>query len=51
MAHVAFADGHVDQIVMPSKKPFSASELRKLTKFLCTGCEYSMHNGRIEEMK
>ena len=51
VAHIAFADGHVDQIVMPSKKPFSSSELRKLTKFLCEGREYSMHNGRIEEMK
>ena len=50
VAHIAFADGHVDQIVMPKRKPFSSSELRKLTKFLCTGEEYSMDNGRVEEM-
>ena len=50
VAHIAFADGHVDQIVMPKRKPLALNELRKLTEFLCTGEEYSMSDGRVEKI-
>lgn len=51
IAHIAFADGHVDQIVMQARKPMNAGQLRELTKFLCEGREYSISNNRVEEAR
>ena len=50
VAHVAFADGHTDKIVMP-KKGLSTGELKELTKWLCTGVDVAFDGKRYREMK
>lgn len=49
VAHIVFADGHVDKIVYP-KKGLSANELKKLTEFLCTGTDYEIRDGSVKEI-
>lgn len=49
VAHVAFADGHVDVIYYP-KKGLSKSELEELTELLCKGVDYEIRNGSVERL-
>ncbi len=39
VAHVAFADGHVDGVAAPEKKDLSTSKLQDLTCLLCNGVD------------
>lgn len=47
-AHVVFADGHVEQINWP-REGYSDSQLRDLTKWLCTGKDVMFNNGDIQK--
>lgn len=47
-AHVAFADAHVEKINVTG---LSDESLRELTACLCTGKDYSIANGNVEELK
>ena len=49
-AHVVFADGHVERLVWP-RGGMSKSELRELTKWLCTGKSISYNGREYEELK
>ncbi|MGN0853677.1 MAG: type II secretion system protein [Kiritimatiellia bacterium] len=44
-AHVAFADGHTEKLMMP-KSGASEGDLKELTKWLCDGAEISF-DGRV----
>ena len=48
VAHVAFADGHVTQIILP--KNASESSMRELTRWLCTGSEIEYDGSRYTEV-
>jgi prepilin-type N-terminal cleavage/methylation domain-containing protein/prepilin-type processing-associated H-X9-DG protein len=50
VAHVAFADGHVDRIVYP-KQGLGGGELRNLTEWLCEGKDYTFDGQRYRELK
>ena len=47
-AHVAFADGHCEKIVMP--RGVGEDDLIKLTTWLCTGQEYTFNGSRYEKV-
>lgn len=49
-AHVAFADGHAEKIMMP-KGGMTIDDARNLTRFLCDGKDYTLENGRFKELK
>ena len=49
-AHVAFADGHTEKIMMP-KGGMTIDDARNLTRFLCDGKDYTLENGRFKELK
>lgn len=59
VAHVAFVDGHVDKIVLPTKPgkknqpEMSKAQLQELTQWLCTGksVRYNGSSRRYEELK
>lgn len=48
-AHVSFADGHTEQILMP--KGFSDSNLEKLTRLLCEGKDISLQGDHYDEFQ
>lgn len=50
VAHVVFADGHVDRIVYP-RKGLGAGELRQLTQWLCEGTDFSFDGQHYRELK
>lgn len=50
VAHVVFADGHVEKLRHP-KSSMNESALRDLTEFLCKAKDYSFNGQRYEEMK
>lgn len=50
VAHIVFADGHVDKLRLP-KGGMSDSELRELTKWLCNGVDFSFNGQRYEEIR
>ena len=45
VGHAVFADGHCDQIVAPN----GGTDLKKFTKWLCTGTQYAYKNGEYKE--
>ncbi len=49
-AHVVFADGHTEKISVGKTDgtQMDASNLKKLTTYLCTGTDYSLHGTTIE---
>lgn len=49
VAHVAFADGHVDVIYYP-KKGMSKNQLEELTQFLCRGIDYEIRDGSVNRL-
>ncbi len=49
VAHVAFLDGHVEQIHMP-RGGVSNNSLKELTKLLCTGKSWMLDNGEFKEL-
>lgn len=49
VAHIVFADGHVDKIICP-REGFSKNALEDLTKFLCTGTPYEVRDGSVREI-
>lgn len=49
VAHVAFADGHVDVIYYP-KKGMSKNDLEELTELLCKGVDYEIRNGSVRRL-
>ena len=49
VAHIVFADGHIDKIVCP-REGFSKNALEDLTKFLCTGTPYEVIGGSVKEI-
>ena len=48
-AHVAFADGHCAKLVLPRKS--SQANLIELTKWLCTGQEYTFNGASYEKVE
>ena len=50
VAHVIFADGHVEKLRRP-KKGMSNEDMRELTKWLCEGKDVSFNGQRYEELK
>lgn len=44
--HVAFADGHVEEIVAPKN-----GSIEELTDYLCRGCDITFRDGRYTEIK
>lgn len=50
VAHVVFADGHVEKLTLP-KKGLSNSEARDLTTWLCQGKDVSFDGTTYREMK
>ena len=48
IAHVVFADAHVEKIDVTG---MSDENLRKLTTYLCTGTDYSIADGNVNELK
>ena len=51
-AHVAFADGHCDRIAL--LRSATAEDLKKLTRWLCTGQEHAISGGnyvKAEDIK
>jgi len=46
VAHVAFADGHVEGIVAPEKKDLTISKLKDLTCLLCNGVDVPADPGK-----
>ena len=48
MAHVAFADAHVEKINVSN---MGDEDLRRLTTYLCTGKSYSVSGGSVQELK
>ena len=50
VAHVIFADGHVEKLRQP-KKGMSEHEMWELTKWLCEGKDVSFNGQRYEELK
>ena len=50
VAHIVFADGHVDKLRLP-RGGISDSELRELTKWLCQGTDFSFNGQHYEEIK
>ena len=49
VAHVSFADGHVEKLVAPST--FDSSKAEELTKWLCTGILTTFDGNRYSEAK
>lgn len=49
VAHIVFADGHTEKLTYP-KKGLSASELKNLTEWLCTGKDVSFNGVKYEEL-
>lgn len=49
VAHIVFADGHVDKIICP-REGFSKNALEDLTTFLCTGKPYEIREGSVREI-
>lgn len=49
-AHVAFADGHTEQILMP-RRGLSDSDLQELTKLLCEGKDVVLEGDRYRELQ
>lgn len=47
-AHVAFADGHCEKLMMPREG--SEDDLVKLTTWLCTGQEYTFNGAKYEKV-
>ena len=50
VAHVVFADGHVDRIIYP-RKGIGSGELRNLTQWLCEGRDYHFDGQHYRELK
>ena len=50
VAHVAFADGHTEQLLLP-KGGMDESALKELTKLLCEGKDVAFNGSQYEEMK
>ncbi len=50
VAHVVFADGHVEKLAWPSSG-MSDSELRELTEWLCEGKDISFNGKKYEKLK
>ncbi len=50
VAHIVFADAHVDTITLP-RRGFSDNELKELTELLCIGSDYTIKNGNVEEIQ
>lgn len=50
IAHVIFADGHVEKLRQP-KKGMSEHEMWELTKWLCEGKDVSFNGKKYEELK
>lgn len=52
MAHVVFADGHVEKMKVSDSrgKPLPDDSLRELTKWLCTGVDISFNGSRYEKL-
>lgn len=48
MAHVVFADAHVEKINVSN---LGDDDLRRLTTYLCTGKSYSISGGSVQELK
>lgn len=48
MAHVAFADGHVEKLRVDN---LTGENLKELTTWLCQGKAIGLNNGRYEEIK
>lgn len=46
VAHVAYADGHVGKLVLLG----GVSEAKELTKWLCTGVEFTITSGQYEKV-
>jgi prepilin-type processing-associated H-X9-DG protein len=51
VAHVAFADGHVEGIVAPEKKDLTISKLKDLTCLLCNGVDVPADPGKWSAAK
>lgn len=49
VAHVVFADGHVDAIRYP-RGGMSDNDLKELTKLLCTGKDYEIRDGKVRDI-
>lgn len=49
VAHVVFADGHTDKILLP-KGGLSTGDLKNLTRWLCTGKDFSFDGKRYKEL-
>lgn len=49
VAHVVFADCHVDTIRYP-REGMSQNELKELTKLLCTGKDYEIRDGKVSDI-
>lgn len=49
VAHVAFADGHTEQLLLP-RRGLDDSALQELTKLLCEGKDVVFDGSRYEEM-
>ena len=47
-AHVAFADGHCEKLVMPNGA--AEDNLKDLTTWLCTGVEYTFNGSQYEKV-
>ena len=47
-AHVAFADGHCEKLLLPNRA--SADNLKDLTTWLCTGVEYTFNGSQYEKV-
>lgn len=52
MAHVVFADGHVEKLKVSDSrgKPLKDDDLRQLTEWLCTGVDISFNGSRYEKL-
>lgn len=50
VAHVAYADGHTEALVMP-EKDMNDSQMKNLTEFLCKGTAFSYDGSNYKELK
>lgn len=50
LAHVIFADGHIEKLRMP-KRGISQNELHNLTEWLCEGKDVSFDGKKYEQLK